>query len=829
MNNRIEQIKQEKDKKSKFFFILLLIFLFLGQVFIYGPKGNVLAGSILFGTVILLFFIIEKKYKIENFEINISKKTEIIIFILIILIASFFRIYKINEIPPDLFADEGDKGYQACKMIKGEKLEGKEEFPFLVYSSSLCVHTAATHIYLSAPFIKFFGIGKIQVKIPSIILGILAVGGLYFLIRNIYGVFPAIIGAFIISTMRWHVTYSRIAWENMISIISIILFLYFGWRAYTQRKLIDFILFGFALALAQYGYQSSRISPLWVMLFILYILFADKYTSDNNNPKRILLKISGLIIISILSGLIIFVLKKYGFWDIFINQSLYYAISLKKNVLPVILIYVIPLFLAILAILVYFIFITQYFRENFNKILLSILSFIIFFSPMGIYIFKYQFVWMSRGKATLIWNNVPDQYKNDPKQKILKTAEMYLDNIKLSFLGLFNKGDENPRWNFPYQPHLEFITGMFFIIGFLVFIKKFFYLKEFFILSALIALAQATFINTENPNASRTAILIPVTVVIIASGVLRLIDYFYFISKNINKKILYSFLILCGVIIGFNNFKQYFIDQVKNSDFQYGFSPEEYNMAMTLKKLGPEWRGVVLLRYELRRTFKYLMFGDNSWMTFAPYANIPIREDDGKNYIYMSTHENLPIVPILKDIYPNGEYEEFRTKYWPHKDPVYFSYKVPNSDIKNALEDFNKNNRGLWGYYYNTVNWAGLPVTVTVEPFIYFRHYYSPVKLPYSMDFKGKIKIDLPGKYVFNLLATSNSELYIDGEKIIQLNYKEGEVVFKGTNEIYLTKGYHKIQIKYNFKKWHMEMEFWWKKPGDEEFEVVPYKVFYRN
>lgn len=819
---------KENKSNSKFFilnFIFLLFFLFLAQFIIYNKTGNLILSSIFYIVAIFNFFIIEKFYKIKNIKIEVSKKAEIIFFILIVLIAAFFRIYKINEIPPDLFADEGNKGYQACKMINGEKIDGQEEFILPIHSGDPLIQTAVTYIYLVAPFVKFFGNEKIAVKLPSVIIGILAVVSFYFLVRKMYGVFPAILGGFIIATMRWHITYSRIAWENMISIFSVILVLYFGWRLYIEKKLIDFIFFGFALALTQYGYQSSRIVPLWAIVIFIYILFADIYSEKGKN--KIFLKTIVLILILFLIYLIIFILKKFGFWQIFISQSLYQAINLKKYELNKIILSIFPFFIIILLLILYLIKNTVFLKENFRKIILSVFVFLIFFSPMLLYIYKYQFAWFARGRITLIWNNLPEKCCDNNIKKVIKTFEMYVDNIKKSFLGLVNKGDENPRWNFPFHPHLEFFTAIFFIIGSLTFIKKFFVFKEFFILSNIIVLIQATLINTENPNASRSAVIIPAIVILTVVGILKVIDYINTIINN--KKMIYCFLVILFMIIGFNNYKQYFIDQIKSPDFQYGFSPEEYNMGMDIKKLGSNWRGIVLLRYELRRTFKYLMYGNNSWMTFAPYANIPVRKDDGKNYIYMSTFENLPIVPILKDIYPNGEYSEFKTKYWPHKVPVYFRYKVPNSDIKNTLLDFEENKRGLTGYYYSNVNWQGNPVTITVEPFLFFRHYYSPVKIPYSMDFRGKIKIDVPGKYFFKIVSTSDSELYIDDKKILQVDFNDNGVEFTGISEVYLTKGLHKIRVTYNFKRWHMELELRWKKPGDNEYEVVPYKVLFRD
>jgi hypothetical protein len=280
--------------------------------------------------------------------------------------------------------------------------------------------------------------------------------------------------------------------------------------------------------------------------------------------------------------------------------------------------------------------------------------------------------------------------------------------------------------------------------------------------------------------------------------------------------------------VGYRNFKEYFVIQYKNPDVQEGYSAEEYNMGRILKELGPDWRGVILLRYGRLRTFKFLMYGDDSWIQFRPYSSIPIRQDDGKNYIYMLVTENLPVAQMLKEIYPHGEYGEYRPLFiGKERSPYFFTYKVPNSDIKEALK--NMGNHGLDGYYYENPEWKANPITVTVEPFLFFRHFYNPVRLPYSMDYRGKIKIDRAGEYKFILEASNDSWLYIDGKKVVEIDSDDKKTNYSATGYITLSPGYHKLRVKYVSTTSHMELELRWKPPFAQKEEIVPYRVLYRE
>lgn len=727
-------------------FILLasLILAWIGQLSMYGQQGTVWVGLVFFALAAALFLTVDFTAKYTH-EITMPVKFEMILFVGIIALAVFFRTYNLHVMPPDLFADEGNQGLIGVQLMNGDKFpEFNTKYP--VHHDS--IFTASTLMsYVDAVFFKLFGVGEVQLRLASALVGVLAVASVYFIARMTAGQMAALFSGYLMAVMRWHVNYSRMGYIMVASVLAVAFAIYFGWRAYKHGNLSDFLLFGLANAFAQYGYQPSRIMPAWVFLFGVYVLVTN--------------------------------------W--------------------------------------------RFYRDNWHKILAAAFVFGIFFLPMYKFMKTYPGAYGHRGGATLITNpaNV-EGYTLYPKLSFLpKTVRVYIGNMADNILALNHVGGWNPRWNWSFKPHVEFFTGIFVILGFFMLLAKLFKPLPFFLLTAIFVLSNAAFLTTENPNSSRTSQVIPVVILMAGYAMARSGEILASGGGRLRSWILTAAGCALLLVIGVNNYREYFIGQMKDRATSDAFSPEETNMARELKKMGPDWRGIIHLRYFYFKTFRFMMGDDKTWINYTPFETIPVRKDDGKNYVYkMVLPENYGLIPILKEIYPNGKYSEFRPKYGNWERPLYFSYEVPNSDVKEALR--NMGSHGLDGYYYGNAQWQGKPVTVTVEPFLYFRHYYNPLNLPYSMEWKGKIKIDKPGSYGFALQVNNDSELYIDGKKLITLKNDESQLEYYGTATVNLAAGFHKILVKYSSPARHTEFELRWRPPGEPE-SVVPYRVLYRQ
>src|SRR3989344_5355024 len=108
-----------------------------------------------------------------------------IILITILLIATFFRLWKLSSVPVSLFGDELDVGYHAYSILKTGRDYSGNFMP--LHFQSLAEWRTPLYLYSAVPTIALFGITPLGVRLPAAILGILGVSLFYLLIKLITG------------------------------------------------------------------------------------------------------------------------------------------------------------------------------------------------------------------------------------------------------------------------------------------------------------------------------------------------------------------------------------------------------------------------------------------------------------------------------------------------------------------------------------------------------------------------------------------------------------------------------------------------------------------
>ena len=150
-----------------------------------------------------------------------SKKA-ICIFFIILFIASFLSIYRINQIPPGVNRDEASIGYTAYSILKTGRDEYGRLFPLSFQSFG--DWKLPFYIYTVVPFVSVFGLTELAVRLPSVIFGIASVGLTFFLIRLLFKnnvlAFTAMI---LIAISPWHLHLSRVESESNTAVFFIIL------------------------------------------------------------------------------------------------------------------------------------------------------------------------------------------------------------------------------------------------------------------------------------------------------------------------------------------------------------------------------------------------------------------------------------------------------------------------------------------------------------------------------------------------------------------------------------------------------------------------------
>lgn len=205
--------------------------------------------------------------------LNFLKKNKVLIFFLIILItASFFRLWQLNSLPPGLWPDEAINANTAFEIHDTGKFEvfypenhGREGLFFLLIAYAF----------------SFFGTSVWSFKIISALTGILTVLGQYLLALEFFRKkTAALLSSFFLAVSFWHINFSRIGFRAILVPLVLSFSFYFLFKGLRTKKIRDFIFSGLIFGIGFHTYISFRLAviPLFFALFFwLFIALKEKW------------------------------------------------------------------------------------------------------------------------------------------------------------------------------------------------------------------------------------------------------------------------------------------------------------------------------------------------------------------------------------------------------------------------------------------------------------------------------------------------------------------------------------------------------------------------
>ena len=128
----------------------------------------------------------------------------ILLLVLIIVIAIFFRFWQFGSIPPGLYQDEAMNGADAFKTLQTGDFR-----PFYTNNNG----REGMIVWLDAWAIKAFGTEPWVLRLFPAIAGVLAVLGIYFLTKELFNIEAALASSFFMATGFWAVNFSRIGFR----------------------------------------------------------------------------------------------------------------------------------------------------------------------------------------------------------------------------------------------------------------------------------------------------------------------------------------------------------------------------------------------------------------------------------------------------------------------------------------------------------------------------------------------------------------------------------------------------------------------------------------
>lgn len=200
----------------------------------------------------------------------LSKYSTYLILFLIILLGFGVRVYKIDQSPPSLNWDEASVGYNAWSVANYGQDEWGKHLP--IYFKAFEDDKHPIHLYITAIFIKAFGLSDFTVRLPSAVFGVFCIFGIFFLMQELFlSQVCALFAALLLAISPLNIHFSRFNHELNFVFFFFILGLIFFLRSFRKKREIILSLLFFGIDLLVYPTAIVIGIPFMILLWLLYI------------------------------------------------------------------------------------------------------------------------------------------------------------------------------------------------------------------------------------------------------------------------------------------------------------------------------------------------------------------------------------------------------------------------------------------------------------------------------------------------------------------------------------------------------------------------------
>jgi len=191
----------------------------------------------------------------------------------ITLVAIFFRLYRIDSLPPGDGYDPAFYGVDALAILQGER-------PIFLPTN---FGREVLFSYLVAACFLVWGIGPLAIHVASAIVGILTVPAVFFAADEMFSAeegvlaeFGGALAALTVAVSYWHLNWSRYGVRAILVPLFGATTFFFLWRGLRRKSRWAFAGCGLFLGLSMYTYQAARLFPLLVLLGFAYVIWAQR-------------------------------------------------------------------------------------------------------------------------------------------------------------------------------------------------------------------------------------------------------------------------------------------------------------------------------------------------------------------------------------------------------------------------------------------------------------------------------------------------------------------------------------------------------------------------
>jgi len=207
------------------------------------------------------------------------------VIVLILLVATFFRTYRLQDAPPGLQHDEIFTANFATYILNGE-------FPAFFDANG---GEEALYPYLASLSIALLGENYFALRSMAVLSGVVSIAILYRLTKGLFGREVALLTAAGVAISFWPIFDSRLGLRPITLLLLELACFYLFWQG-LRRGTVWFLASGLALGLTQYTYTSAPLVAATLLFFALYLFIWHRGLLRSNLTGIVLLFIVAVVV-----------------------------------------------------------------------------------------------------------------------------------------------------------------------------------------------------------------------------------------------------------------------------------------------------------------------------------------------------------------------------------------------------------------------------------------------------------------------------------------------------------------------------------------------------
>ena len=196
-----------------------------------------------------------------------------VIFVLVIFLAAFLRLWKLGQVPVSLADDEMREAYTSYSIAQTGKDYLGNYLPIVIKIAGYNQWSQSS-IYIASLFYKFLPLNPFTARLPYALFGILSVIFFSLVVKEIFGNrVVALLSAAALSVSLWHIQLSRVAMDIDTSLFMYIAGIYFFLKSKNKTYLLILSMFFFFLGF--YGYGATKVIFIPLIIILIWYKFRD--------------------------------------------------------------------------------------------------------------------------------------------------------------------------------------------------------------------------------------------------------------------------------------------------------------------------------------------------------------------------------------------------------------------------------------------------------------------------------------------------------------------------------------------------------------------------